>query len=143
MTVDDPEKEAHRGQNEFAGFVRNVGIDAMDHLAATVKSKSSSSSKTASAVRKMTAVWTKMSAEEKQAFMDRVIMAGQALAMAVPAAVAATKAIRDKKSHARTTKRKSGEIAEAQSAGLNEDLPDKEARRSGRGKTSRKTTKGK
>ncbi len=105
--------------NEFAGFVRNAGVQAMNRLAETAKDRTSDdpSSKTGTAVRKITAVWTRLSAGEKDAFMERVILTGQALAMAVPAAAAAAVA----RSGGDKKPGKKNVVPESQSSSLNED----------------------
>ncbi|MEO8217124.1 MAG: hypothetical protein ABI718_08575 [Acidobacteriota bacterium] len=128
MSDDDSKKSngetASDRLSEFAGFVRNAGVQAMNRLAETAKHRTSDdpASKTGTAVRKITAVWTRLSAGEKDAFMERVVMTGQALAMAVPAAAAAAVArSRDNKKPGKKPKKTKPVVPESQSSSLNED----------------------
>ena len=92
-TVSTPEPTSETKPSplpEFASFIRDMGVRALDNVADRI-SKKKNDEKERKPIRKIADHWKRLSAEEKREFFEKVIKAAEVVAAVAPVAVAAIK----------------------------------------------------
>lgn len=76
---------------EFARFLRNMGVQALDNFANRLSQKDVNAENSPKPVRKIAEHWMSLSKEQKSEFVGKILTTAEAVAAAAPAAIVALK----------------------------------------------------
>jgi hypothetical protein len=120
---------------EFAKFLREMGVRALDRMAAKIHDRQKGESKPPKPVRKIADHWQTLTGEQRKEFVGQIISAAEALAAAAPAAVMAMRARRQQKAadvpkaKAKPAKKSSAKKSAAKKGGAKKSAAKKSSRK--------------